>query len=182
MKRHILIIGPRNVGKTTLINHILNELDRPVCGYRTKKEAASSPGLPDRVCLYEPGHAQTQSDDNLVGLCYPTGKFQSFPETFDRFAPRLLAPVPPDAVIVFDEIGFMESSATAFCDAILARLDGDIPVIAAVKDKPNTAFLDKVKRHPNCCCFYITEENRDALAGEILKLYGNTESFFQSRL
>ena len=41
-------------------------------------------------------------------------------------------------------------------------MDGDIPVIAAVKEK-STPFLDQVKNHPNCKCFFINEENRDEL-------------------
>lgn len=169
MKRHVLIVGPRQVGKTTVINHILSGMNRPVCGFRTKKEAASAPGLPESVYIYEAGSPETQSEDNRVGICFPSGGFQSFPQIFDRFAPRLLTPVPSNAVIVFDEIGFMEVGAEAFCDAILSRLDGDIPVIAAVKNKPGIAFLDKVRQHPNCRIFYISEENRDALAEDILE-------------
>ena len=41
------------------------------------------------------------------------------------------------------------------------------PVIAAVKDR-DTAFLSSVRSHPGCRCFFITEENRDALYEEVL--------------
>ena len=66
-----------------------------------------------------------------------------------------------------DELGFMESKAENFCSTVLRYLDGDIPIIAAVKDK-STPFLDAVKSHPNCKCFFISEENREELAEEVL--------------
>jgi nucleoside-triphosphatase len=74
---------------------------------------------------------------------------------------------PKDSLILMDEIGFMESKAEVFCKAILKLLDGDIPVIAAVKEK-NTPFLDQVKSHPNCRVFYIREDNRNELFEEVL--------------
>ena len=40
----------------------------------------------------------------------------------------------------------MESKEKAFCDAVLERLDGDIPILAAVKDK-EIPFLNQVRNH-----------------------------------
>lgn len=37
---HILIVGPRQVGKSTLIDKVLKAAGRPVWGFETKKEAA----------------------------------------------------------------------------------------------------------------------------------------------
>ena len=66
----------------------------------------------------------------------------------------------------------MESKEKAFCDAVLERLDGDIPILAAVKDK-EIPFLNQVRNHPNCKCFFITEENRDKLVDEVLEFMKN---------
>jgi len=61
----------------------------------------------------------------------------------------------------------MESESEAFCGAVMHLLDGDAPVIAAVKDK-DFPFLEAVRSHPNCKCFYIDEENRNELFPEVL--------------
>ena len=165
---HALIVGARGVGKSTLIRRVLQELNRPLFGFETKKEEALADeinGSP--VYIYEAGKEQLQTDENLVGHCLTR---HSFPMTagFDHYAPRLLSPVPDGCVIEMDEIGFMESKSKAFCNAVMTLLDGSTPVIAAVKDK-DIPFLEAVRSHPNARCFHITPENRDALCFEVLE-------------
>ena len=88
-------------------------------------------------------------------------------EGFDLFATKLTGPVPEGCIVEMDEIGFLEAKSEAFCSAVMALLDGEIPAIAAVKDK-DIPFLEKVRTHPNTRCFYITPENREALYEEVL--------------
>lgn len=157
---HALIVGARGVGKSTLIRRVLTELSRPVVGFETVRE-------PDgRVYIHECGKPRLLSEENLVGFCLNQHP-ESYREAFDRFAPRLQTPAPEGGITLMDEIGFMESCSEAFCKAVLSRLDGNPPVIAAVKDK-DTPFLNLVREHKNCKCFHLTEENRDSLAQEVL--------------
>ncbi len=161
---HTLITGPRGVGKSFLIRRVLEQLGRPVYGFETKKEGAASPAAPGApLYLYPLGGRQTEKF--LLGCC---GECGVRPGSFDRFAPLLLRPVPENGVIVFDELGFMEAQEKQFCAAVLSRLDGDIPVIAAVKDRA-VSFLERVRSHPRCRCFSVTAENRDALFQEVLR-------------
>ena len=67
-----------------------------------------------------------------------------------------------------DELGFMEAKAEAFTRAVLETLDGDIPVIAAVKARFDIPFLDAVRAHPKGKLSMITKENRDQLYEELL--------------
>lgn len=164
---HALIVGARGAGKSTLIGRVLDAIDRPVCGFETKKEdflADALRGSP--VYIYNARQKHVQTPDNLVGYC-KNHRFESAAEVFDRFAPKLREPVPEGGIVLLDELGFMESQAEQFCAAVLELLDGDVPVIAAVKDK-DTPFLEAVRNHPNAKCFYITEENRDALFPRVL--------------
>lgn len=164
---HALIIGSPGVGKSTLIRRVLAELGRPVFGFETKKEDSPEEGLPGcPVYLYEAGKAHRQGEEHLIGRSGGR-QFSVHPEVFDRFAPKLRAPVPPGHIVLLDELGTMESASKAFCSAVLALLDGDAPVIAAVKDK-STPFLDAVRAHPGGKCFRITEDNRDALFEDVL--------------
>lgn len=162
-----LIVGPRHVGKSTLIQKVLGAIGRPVWGFATKKEdELRDEELGSPIYIYDADKPRTHMPENLAGYC-KDHHFQTNISVFNNFSKKMQAPPSEDVIILMDEIGFMESQAEDFCNAILHHLDGDLPVIAAVKDK-STPFLDAVKSHPNCQCFYINEENRDALADEVI--------------
>ena len=164
---HALIVGDRGVGKSTLIRRVLKELNRPVFGFETKKEEALEDPL--RGCpiyIYDAGKPHCQTAENFIGYHRETD-FGTFTAAFDRYAPKLLATVPEDAVVELDEIGFLEANSEAFCQAVLHLLDGDRPVIAAVKNR-EIPFLNRIRKHSNARCFVITPENRDTLYEEVL--------------
>lgn len=164
---HVLIVGAQGVGKSTLIRKVLSELCLPVCGYETKKEdALADPALGTPIYIYPAGAEHIQSPDRLLGYRCCRNPV-TFTEAFDRFADRLNGEE-DRGIVVLDEIGFMESDAEKFRAAILRKLDGDVPVIAAVKNA-DTPFLRTVREHPKCRCFCIDESNRDDLFDQVLE-------------
>ena len=163
---HLLLVGAPGVGKSTLIRRVLKKVDRPVFGFETKKEAPDGEGGSCPVYIYPVGGERRRSEECLVGRC-GSGGVQIVQEGFDRFAPYLQAPVPPGHIVLMDELGFMEAGAEAFCNAVFALLDGDAPVLAAVKDR-DLPFLERVRAHPKCRSFFITLENRDMLFLDVL--------------
>lgn len=165
---HILLVGRPGSGKSSLIRRIVEKLGKPVFGYESVKEdSLADPVNGSPIYLYEAGKPRLRSRENLAGYCL-NHHAVTFPDTFDRFAPRLAGPVPEDHIIVLDEIGPMESRSPAFCNAIRSFLDGDHPVIAAVRDK-DTPFLNTVRSHPKCRCFFLDRTDRDVLFSEIMK-------------
>ena len=164
---HALIVGDRGVGKSTLIQRVLAELNRPLFGYETKKEEQlEDPVRGCPVYLYDAGKPHRQMPENLIGYNKEPNA-ASVTAAFDRYTSRLMEPVSEGSIVELDEIGFLEAKSERFCQAVLHLLDGDTPVIAAVKNR-NIPFLEAVRAHPNARCFYITPENRDALYDEVL--------------
>ena len=165
--KHALIIGEPHSGKTTLIHKITQTLACTVTGFETKKEnrfANEANGSP--IYIYRVGEPHGQSEENLLG--YSKMQHLSVDESaFDRAAQWVFADDPTADLIVMDEIGVMESCSEAFCREIIRCLDGERPVLAAVKSK-DSPFLSAVRAHPNCRCFYLTEENRDAIYPQVL--------------
>ena len=164
---HALIVGDRGVGKSTLIRRCLKELNCPVFGFETKKEEALED--PIRGCpiyIYEAGKPHHRTEENLIGY-HKEADAAAITAAFDRYAAKLAAPMPENCVVQLDEIGFLEAGAQEFCQAVLRLLDGNRPVIAAVKNR-DIPFLNTIRTHPNAHCFTITAENRDALCEEVL--------------
>ena len=165
---HALIVGDRGVGKSTLIRRVLNELNRPVFGFETKKEELLED--PVRGCpiyIYDAGKPHVRTQENLIGH-HREQDIAAMTAAFDWYAPKLLEPIAEDAVVELDEIGFLEAKSDAFCQAVLHLLEGKNPVIAAVKNR-DIPFLQTIRSHPKTRCFVITAENRGALYEEVLE-------------
>ncbi len=159
---HALIVGATQVGKSTLIQGLIRALGCTVSGFETKKEdrmADAVNGSP--IYIYKAGQPHRPTPENLVGTCRERHPVP-MREAFDRAAQLLAEAETEGELIVMDEIGTMESCSERFCAEIMKRLDGDKPVLAAVKHKDN-AFLNAVRSHPNCRCFVLTEDNREEL-------------------
>jgi nucleoside-triphosphatase len=162
---HALIVGEQGVGKSTLIARVRKELGLREAGVETVREVSMTEERGAPVFLYRVGSPRTKGPDNLAAYVKPGGK-TSFPQVFDRSAPLLKQDTGDAELIVLDELGFLEPQSPVFCRTVLDILDGNTPVIAAVKPM-DTPFLCAVRSHQNARIFTIDETNRDALAGEV---------------
>ena len=169
MGPHILITGASGAGKSTLIRRLLAECTLTAVGFRTWAAAADEEGW--RTFYISPaGEANpVGSKDNRIGRANGVEK-ESCPETFDRLGPALLA-ARKGNVIVMDELGSMEEDAAVFRAAVTACLDGDIPVLGAVKLRRDLPFPAEVRAHPRVRLIEIgetgTEEAYEQLLPEI---------------
>lgn len=167
-KRHILICGKRQVGKTTLINRVISDAGRPVYGFVTKSSAPDESGI-RHIGMYPAGNSDSTdgtkklSPDNHIGdTCEKVLSINT--EVFDRLGVSLIRRACPDGILIMDELGFMEENAYEFRNAVLAALGSDIPILAAVKDTDKEcSFLEAVRNHPDAELLMIDKENRDAL-------------------
>ena len=67
--RPILIVGARDVGKTTLIRRLISDMSRPIGGFCTEKRLTDSTGA-HSVYLHPAGlplQARSYTPDNRVG-------------------------------------------------------------------------------------------------------------------
>lgn len=160
--RHLIIRGARGAGKSTLIHRLLElHLHEPLYGFLTQKEEPNEQGL----CPVYIHPANTASrvftDSNLIGLCSQSSA-RAIPESFEGYGLSLLEKIPDGALIVMDELGFMESAAPKFCARVLELLNSRCRVIAAVKDR-RSPFLEAVGQHPQAKIVNINPENRELL-------------------
>ena len=168
--KHILICGAKGVGKSTLIRRLCMDANAPIYGYCTKMlSTADADGLfpiyihPDRQAEAE----RTYGSANLIGRC--DGRMHDVhTNVFDNLGANYIAAAKPGGYIIMDELGFMEKNAEAFKRAVFNALDGNIPIIAAVKARYDVDFLNRIRAHEKAQLYTITPENRDALYAELL--------------
>lgn len=168
MGRHIIIAGKRKVGKTTLVDRLLEGYDGPVYGFRTAAGKSMRKGY--KSFFIHPAGAveRTESEENHIGDGNGIRPV-SCPETFDSYGVRCLE-AEPGGIIVMDELGFMEKDAGKFCGKVLELFDGDIPILATAKSGHDIEFLNKLLSHPNADVYYINTDNRDELFESISSL------------
>lgn len=147
----ILICGPRGVGKSTLIRRLTALYPGPVSGFVTKRETvADGEGLfPIYIHPAACPEARRQyGPENLIGRCDRRRSVRCTP-VFDDWGPRLLE---GPGLLLMDELGFLERDARRFQEAVLAALQGDQPVLAAVKNR-NDPFCRRCGASPasGCC-------------------------------
>jgi len=159
-KKHIILTGSRGVGKTTLLEKLLSCCSVPVYGFVTRSTPRREDGF-HSIYLHPADGSREQSPDNHIGdCCY--GRRTTHPEVFSSLGIQYLTHK-ADGIIAMDELGFMETDAPDFCQAVLNCFDGDVPVLAVCKDKPGVPFLEQVLAHPKAQVYQVTEENRDVL-------------------
>ncbi len=162
VKKHIVIVGKRQVGKSTLIRKLLDSYDGPIYGFRTAGGKSMRKGYRSFFIFPYSDTECIESEENHIGdSMMGNGIFNE--EAFNGAGLKCLE-TGTDGIIVMDELGFMESQAENFCNRVLELMDGDIPIIIATKTGfEDNEFLNAVKSHPNADVYYIDEENRDLL-------------------
>lgn len=166
-KRHILICGERCVGKSTMIEKLINEIDKPVYGFFTRMYEPNEKGFYPIYMFSPTDTVREKTDKNYVADCNGHQRSVNV-AVFDDLGLELLKK--QEGILVMDELGFMETGSPAFCESVLNHLDGDDHVIATVKARFDVDFLDKVRNHPKALVCEITPENRDEVYEQLLPI------------
>lgn len=170
---HIVLSGKHSAEKTAMIRRLLNAAARPVYGFVTQKLPPAPDGFHP---VYLHPAAQTSRayrTENLVGICNRREQCVH-PEVFDTLGVSLIEQAKPDGILVMNELGFMEANAAAFCQTVLAALDGEIPILAAIKERSDIAFLQQIRAHPNVLLCSLNDDE-EALFARLRPIVQNYE-------
>ena len=168
---HIFLTGERGAGKSLAVRRAAVLLHRPCFGFVTcfREENHRASGL-----YLLPAAEPDLTDEAHLAAEWRDGRLTPLPGRFDTLGAALLreARMHPDGLILMDECGHLEKNAAVFQREILRCLDGDIPVLGALRKGQN--WHGFIRKHPKVKIITVTPENRDALPAAIVEALGRT--------
>ena len=163
---HLFLTGEKRIGKSTLVQKLLEGHETPAGFYTRKSEAAGCLG----VHLLRAATGEAPCEANRLFACGGKRK-PDMTQRFERLGCAALEDCAGAKQIVMDEIGPHEAEAEAFQRAVLRVLDGETPVLGVLQKAPSE-FLNAIKRHPKVRVVTVTEANREGLAARVAPLIG----------
>jgi len=156
------LTGDRQVGKSVIIGRFLQQTGLSADGFVTswQDDADGERGLYLAPYGATGGHLLARWDGAAAR------PVPDIAEVFDTAGTAILDGSGAGDVIVMDELGRLESAALAFQRAVLARLDGPVPVLGVVRDA-QTPFLDAVRVRARV--IRVHETNRDAVVRQLIE-------------
>lgn len=163
-QKHLFLTGPKQIGKSTVLTHLLEGRDVLLGGFRTKRVRVESGA---DIYMLPPIGEDGFVPENIL-FRRRQGKLQLDPADFDRLGSAMLAKSKGADLLLMDELGPTEAEAWGFQQAVRTALDGDIPVygVLQVADSP---FLAEIAARDDVCVVTVTEENRNSLPRQLLE-------------
>lgn len=167
-----MITGDINIGKSTLINQVIDELDIEINGFRTLPYFVGE----RRVGFYiEDVHDSIENfkdrqKEQIIGEIIGYKKLKPFNQIFNSIGVKILKEsLNNDGIILMDELGIIESNAFPFQKMVMECLDSDKLIVCSIRDD-QSKFLDAVREHKDSLLFSIDEENRAEIYKSVMEV------------
>lgn len=158
-----VVMADKEVGKTTLVNKILNQRKTNICGFFTKRyiDLANDEGqYPIYMC--EVNSDPILDDKHLVGMC-GNGRHYTNDDVFNELGVKLITTNNINDLIIMDEIGFLEMNAEEFKKKVIEVLSSKNPVLLMLKQRLDIEFLTNIKENENVEFIRMNKDNRDEI-------------------
>jgi nucleoside-triphosphatase len=164
--KNVLLTGPPRCGKSTVIEKLVKQIQRPVIGFFTRemREKGRRVGFAIITLDGKEGilaHEESKSPRRV-------GKYGVNIDELDRIAVPSMIPSRADQIVIIDEIGKMECFSPLFRETLIKTLDSANPVIGSIAQRGNP-FIEKIKVRKDILLVTVSEKNRDSLPADLLE-------------
>lgn len=159
--KNILLTGFPGCGKSTIIESIVQRMDRPGTGFYTREIRSRGRRLGFSITTLDGRHGILAHID----VCSPrrVGRYGVNLHDIDTIAVPSMIPANDQVIVVVDEIGKMECFSEPFRKTLIKVLDAANTVVGSIALKGN-AFIETVKKRPDTLVITVSEKNRNDLA------------------
>lgn len=166
--KNILLTGPPRCGKTTLIEKIIQQINKPCRGFFTReiKERGKRAGF--SIITLDKKEAVLAHENSSSPI--RVGKYGVNLDQFEKIAIPSISPANNEEILIIDEIGKMECYSSLFRGTLLKILGAPNRVMATIALK-GPPFIEDIKKRDDITLIQITRENRDALVNSLLNLF-----------
>lgn len=164
--RNLFLTGDINVGKSTLLRKVLDNLDNSIGGFVTQDVSNRSDMKQYQlISLYDGDYGY-----NIGNIKNMIENRDKVIKIFDEVGCEILEKsVQCRDIIVMDEIGVIESQALKFQNIIKNILNSEKIVLGVLK-KADSSFLNYIKSREDTVVIDVTKDNRDGLVEKIMAI------------
>ena len=164
--KNILLTGPPRCGKSTLIEKLIHQIDRPLTGFFTReiREGGKRKGFSIITLGGKEGVLAHEENKSRVRV----GKYGVNIDELDRIAVPAVIPSKPEEIVIIDEIGKMECYSPLFRETLVKTLDSANLVVGSIALKGGP-FIQKIKERKDVLLVTVSERNRDSLVAYLLE-------------
>ena len=167
-KRNILITGLPGCGKSTLIEKVVNIIERPVTGFFTREIKDKGRRVGFSINTLD-GREGVLAHQNIKSQ-FRVGKYGVNLKDIETIAVPSMIPAKKEEIIVIDEIGKMECFSSLFKETLIKVLNLPNWIIGSIAQKGGL-FIQRIKDRDDVLLIKITAQNRDILVDQILDAY-----------
>ena len=166
---HIFLTGDVQIGKSTIISKVIEQLNVPYKGFRTYGADYKDDG--SSVVYISP--ADNLKDKTIVANRDGSGhsKIKVNKEAFEIKGVEILKESLNSDIdlVLMDEIGFMESNFDGFKNAVRSLLNSDKNILGVVRNK-DTEFLNEIRNHASVQVVEVNKGNRNDLPETLVNM------------
>jgi nucleoside-triphosphatase len=165
--KNILLTGRPGIGKTTLIQKIVDEFKGKAGGFYTREIRENHRRTGFEIVTFS-GIKGILSSVQIKGP-FRVGRYGVNLKDLEEIGVREIEKaLDKDDLIVVDEIGKMELFSQKFKTAVTRALESPKPFLGTIMQGRNP-FADKVKKRSDVSFVQVNERNRNSLIFEILR-------------
>jgi len=164
--KNILLTGPPGCGKSTVIEKLVKQIQRPVTGFFTREIEEKGRRVGFAIITLDGNEGVLAHEKSKSRM--RVGKYGVNIDELDRIAVPSMISGTADQMVIIDEIGKMECFSPLFRETLTQTLDSANPVIGSIAQRGNP-FIEKIKVRKDILLVTVSEKNRDSLPADLLE-------------